>query len=76
MTAKEFDDTLRSFLNRKPFQAFVVEYDNGDRFLVDGPHVAFGNGYAGFLGPNKELHRFHHKIVKQFLIVSPQEVQA
>jgi hypothetical protein len=74
MTAKEFEETLRGLLDRKPFQPFIVEYNDGERIEVDVPDVAFSGGAAGFLGKDF-LHSFDYKNVKRF-IASPVEKSA
>jgi hypothetical protein len=45
MKRAEFDQVVRSFWKRKPFQPFVIEYEDGQRFIVKDPD-AFGC-YAG-----------------------------
>jgi hypothetical protein len=49
MTEEEFDQTLRSFVKRRPFLPFVVELLDGQRIVIRNRHVAFGGGAAGFL---------------------------
>src|SRR5262249_22083617 len=34
-----FDQTVRTFLERKPFQPFAIEFEEGDRFVVDKPET-------------------------------------
>jgi hypothetical protein len=45
MKRAEFDQLARSFWKRQPFRPFVIEYEDGERFIVDDPE-AFGC-YAG-----------------------------
>jgi len=72
MTAKEFDENLRSLLEQQPFHPFVVEYTNGDRFEVDAPYVAYAEGGAGFISPGKQVFFFTHKDVRQFVPASSE----
>jgi hypothetical protein len=67
MTVQEFEERLKSFLHRKPFQPFIVEYIHGERFEVDAPFVAWNAGGAAYIGPNKEVFFFDHSDVRQFL---------
>jgi hypothetical protein len=75
MTAKEFETTLRELLNKKPFHPFAVEYANGERFEVDGPHVAFAGGGASFQSADGEIYFFSYRDVRQFL-PAPQEAHS
>jgi hypothetical protein len=58
MTREQFEDTLRQFLRRKPFQAFVVELLDGRLIPVDRPGVAFGGGAASYFAPDDDLVEF------------------
>jgi len=56
MTQDTFQDTLRSFLRREPFQPFVIELVDGRQILVDLPHtVAMGSGAGGFITPEYDV---------------------
>jgi len=66
MTAHEFETTLRELLNKDPFQPFIVEYEDGERFEVDGPHVAFAGGAASAHAADNEIYFFNYKNVRQF----------
>jgi hypothetical protein len=48
MTQQEFQDTLRKFIRREPFVAFVVEMTDGRLIEVPHPEVGIGGGIAGF----------------------------
>jgi hypothetical protein len=39
MTSSSFDQAVRALLERKPFQPFVIEFDEGERFIVDKPEA-------------------------------------
>ena len=58
MTTEQFEDTLREFIRREPFQPFVVELLDGILIHVEHPGVAFGGGAAIFFTPNYELVNF------------------
>jgi hypothetical protein len=58
MTRQEFEDTLRQFLRRIPFQPFVVDLSNGEAIQVLDNHVAFGGGAATFFTPEFDLIEF------------------
>jgi hypothetical protein len=63
MTAEEFDQTMRSFVKRRPFFPFVVELLNGERIVVPFPEVGFGGGVAGFRSDEDGLVDFaHHEV--------------
>jgi len=51
MQPQTFDETLRSFKNRRPFRPFSVTLVNGDRFEVDYPDaLVFRDGVAVYIG--------------------------
>jgi hypothetical protein len=58
MTIEQFEDTLRQFIRREPFQPFVVELLDGTLFHIEHPGVAFGGGAASYLTPNYDLVEF------------------
>jgi hypothetical protein len=45
MKREQFDQLARAFWKRQPFRPFVIEYEDGERFVVTQPD-AFGC-YAG-----------------------------
>ena len=59
MIAEVFEDTIRSFIRRRPFQPFVVELEEGQQILIDDPRAVAlsggGTGGAGYIGPD-EIH--------------------
>ena len=55
MTAKQFDQTLRQFHNREPFEPFVVEMLDGRLIEVHSPNVAFCDGAASFFTADSEF---------------------
>jgi hypothetical protein len=64
MNQEQFEETLRQFLRREPFQPFVVEMLNGRLIEVHHPGVAFGGGAASYLTSNYELERFECENVR------------
>jgi hypothetical protein len=42
----EFDQVVRAFLERKPFQPFVIEFDEGEPFVVDRPDALMAPGFG------------------------------
>jgi hypothetical protein len=72
MTEEEFDQTVRSFVKRRPFMPFVVELLDGQRIIVPHRHVAFGGGVAGFLNLKEGLMGFSKDDVRSFEFLSQE----
>jgi hypothetical protein len=53
MKRLEYDQAVRAFLRRQPFQPFVVEYEDGRRFVVEQPQQLADPGV--YLRPNGDL---------------------
>ena len=52
MTVENFDRALRIFIDRKPFEVFMVELHGGQRLEVDHPGaMLFRDGSAFFFAP-------------------------
>lgn len=66
MTAEQFDQTLREYVRREPFQPFIVELDDGLVVEIDRPAVAFAGGVAGFLSDTHGLVGFSYDQVRRF----------
>jgi hypothetical protein len=49
MQEREFEDTLRTFIRRSPFEPFVVELLDGRFIRVEQPKVVFNGGAATYL---------------------------
>ncbi len=65
MTAETFEQTLRQFKHRQPFQGFVIEKTNGERVEIDNPDaLVFTGGSGGFLSPTFALVEFSHEDVR------------
>jgi hypothetical protein len=67
MTEGEFDQTLRSFVKRRPFFPFEVELLDGRRIIIANRHHAFGGGAAGFLSRREGLVGYSNEEVKPIL---------
>jgi hypothetical protein len=68
MTAKQFDETVETFMSRRPFKRFIIELNTGQRYEVGHPHaMAFQDGMAVFLLPRGGPVFFDHESVKQII---------
>ncbi|HYV39488.1 MAG TPA: hypothetical protein VE988_27610 [Gemmataceae bacterium] len=54
MRKYEFESPLRKYLERRPFQPFIVVWADGRQIVVKQPSVAFSDGGAGFIDPNDD----------------------
>ena len=72
MTPEQFDDTLRSYVKRRPFFPFVVELTDGRRILIGDSHVGFGGGVAGFLNEEGALDGFSFDEVRSMQFATPE----
>jgi hypothetical protein len=64
VTPEQFDETLRQFLRREPFEPFVVERLDGTVVEVKIPKLAFGGGVAGFISEEDGIVSFDHDQVR------------
>jgi hypothetical protein len=64
MNAEQFEQTLREYLRREPFQPFVVELVDGGVIAIDHPKVAIGGGGASFFTPSHDLVDFECENVR------------
>lgn len=55
MNSQQFEDILRQFLQREPFEPFVVELLDGRSIEIISPNVAFCDGAASFFTPDFDL---------------------
>lgn len=39
MTRKDFEQAMHTFLRRKPFKPFVIEFDDGQQWVVGQPEA-------------------------------------
>jgi hypothetical protein len=72
MKADQFEQTLREFLRREPFQPFVVELVDGGVIAVNHPKVAMGGGGASFFTPDHDLVDFECENVQAILPLVPK----
>jgi hypothetical protein len=69
MKPVDFERTMLRLLGRKPFQPFVIEFDDGDRFVISQPEAIhyLGGPSAAFFSPDKSVNLFDSRAVRQFL---------
>ena len=68
MTAENFDTTLISLRDHRPFQVFTVELNTGETFEVDHRDaLVIRDGVAVFIGPGGISKWFDHNSVNQFI---------
>jgi hypothetical protein len=58
MSVEEFEETLRRFLQREPFEPFMVTLINGSGIKVLNRNVAFGGGAATYITPDGDSVEF------------------
>lgn len=73
-TPEEFDQTLRSYVKRRPFFPFQVILKDGQALTIGTPNVAFGGGSAGFIDDEDGLVSFQWKNVQEFRFCQPEKV--
>jgi len=68
MDRDTFDNTIRAFRHRAPFQPFTVAMVNGDRLEVDHPDaIVVREGVGVFVGPGGVLVILDHEGVSQVI---------
>jgi hypothetical protein len=66
MTPDTFEQTLRTFLRREPFEPFFIELIDGRQLLIDLPHtVSMGGGGACFMSPEYDFYSFSSEEVRE-----------
>jgi hypothetical protein len=60
---QQFDETLRSLVNRVPFVPFVVELDGGSTLTIPDRPVVFCDGAATYLTPDYRMIEFSNENV-------------
>jgi hypothetical protein len=66
MTKKQFDESLRSLLRRRPFEPIEVALRDGKRFIIDrADAVSTDGGAAGFIDAEGEIHFFNSENVQE-----------
>lgn len=52
MNREQFEDTIDQLLNRRPYQIFTIELQNGRLHEIDQPNaLSYRNGVAVFIAP-------------------------
>ncbi|MBI1832455.1 MAG: hypothetical protein HYR84_13510 [Planctomycetes bacterium] len=74
MNQNLFEDTLRSYLRREPFQPFRVELVDGTAIVVDEPRLAFAGGGASMLTQDDRIVEFTCEQVREIRPASSQAV--
>jgi hypothetical protein len=46
MKRSDFDQVVRAFLERQPFRPFVIEFEEGERFVVDKPEALMAPAFG------------------------------
>ena len=68
MTADNFNEAMRVFTGRKPYQVFTIELNGGDRFEVDYPGaLSWRDGVAVFLAPGGTPVFFDHESINKII---------
>ena len=66
MTAEQFDNDLRKLLRARPFQPFLIVFEDGRTLYIDEPAIAFDNGGGGFIDKEELVHFFECEEVGEF----------
>lgn len=68
MTVEHFEETLDALVSRRPFKAFTIELNTGQRIEIDHPGAtAWRDGAAIFRSPGGTLIFFDHESVNQII---------
>lgn len=68
MTAQNFDQALRMLQDRRPYQIFTVELNDGARFEIDHPYaLVVRDGVAVFVAPGGVPVLFDHDSVNKII---------
>ena len=68
MTAQNFDQALRMLQDRRPYQIFTVELNDGARFEIDHPYaLVVRDGVAVFVAPGGVPVLFDHDNVNKII---------
>jgi hypothetical protein len=66
MKRAHFDEITRGFLKREPFRPFVIEYEDGRRFVVRDPkELHCFAGSATYSPPDGSIHLLDNEEVAQ-----------
>jgi hypothetical protein len=67
MTAEHFETTIDALMALKPFKAFTIELNTGQRLEIDGPGMLLWKDDAVFKAPGGPLVIFDHEGVQQII---------
>jgi hypothetical protein len=70
MKRETFEDTLRGFLRRDPFQPFIIQLESGEDILIEEPTVAFSDGFAGYFSPAYDIIEFTCEQVREMRLAA------
>jgi hypothetical protein len=66
MKRHQFDEVVRTFWKRQPFRPFVIEYDDGTRFVIDEPsRFSCYAGAANFFHADDSIDIIDHEEVSR-----------
>ncbi|MBI3821304.1 MAG: hypothetical protein HY289_01345 [Planctomycetes bacterium] len=68
MTVEHFETTIRAMMTVRPFRAFTIELNTGQRYEIDDPLVAaFSEGAGVVFAPGGIPVFFDHESVNQII---------
>jgi hypothetical protein len=68
VTRQNFERALRGFVQRRPFQPFLIEFVSGDRLTIRHPEaVRFHGEVVLYLSPDRAYRAFDSTSVCQLL---------
>lgn len=70
MTSKHVEEQLTDLMHREPFQAFVIEMQDGTVLRIRRPNVAFDDTGGVFIGDDGGLVEFEFHAVDGIRITS------
>jgi hypothetical protein len=74
MTREGFQQAVDAFKHRQPFQPFVIELEDGRRFVVGDPKALHCYAGAGtFHHPNGDFDFVDSEYVKRLIELTPTE---
>lgn len=73
MTPAVFEQKLRHLLAKKPFQPFIIEFDDDDRFVVGEPEAIWyhDGGSAVYFRLDGSFDFVNCEAVRQFVVLLP-----
>jgi hypothetical protein len=69
MASPTFEQAMQTFLHRRPFKPFLIELDDGEKWVVDKPEAVFHylGGTAIYFRPDSSFDFVDCVSVKQLL---------